>query len=220
MKFKVSENQITENLKSLMSISGINNTIELVSKIPFNSAVFLTIDGFKEQMTIPLYIIREEIEGNVFSAQILFTNSQVDYIKANPLQIYTGKFIINNNHVDGEFYMTINPQHVAYLNKVVNNYIPIMQEVARLRAEIYKSNKEKQNTNFESPYDFREGTVPVATGIGNTYIWDYPLSQVETKIKQLSEIVKELSEANRQLTNEVSVLKQHVLDHIYEEYDL
>lgn len=221
MLFKIFNNQIVEGLKSVMPISGINNTIEIVSNIPMNSVVFIEIDGFKETMTLPLYISREELDGNVFSGQILFTNAQVDYIKSNPKQVYTGKFIINNTHIDGDFYMTINPQHVDYLSKTVNNYIPLITEISKLRAEIYKFQKSAQVTSsLNIPEDLRAGTVPVATGVGNQYSWDYPLSNVETKLKQLSEIVKELSAANQQLTNEVSVLKQHVLDHIYEEYDI
>ena len=220
MLFKIFNNQIVDGYKAVMPINGVNNTIEIISNIPVDSVVFIEIEGFKETMTIPLYITRTENEGNVFSAQIYFTNSQVDYIKKNPKQVYTGKFIINNNHIEGDFYMTVNPQHVVYLNKFINNYIPLIKEISSMRAELYKIAKQQYTKEPIDHSDLKKGTVPVATGVGNQYTWDYPLQQVETKLQQLSEIVKELSAANQQLTNEVSVLKQHVLDHIYEEYDI
>ena len=65
-----------------------------------------------------------------------------------------------------------------------------------------------------------KGMVPMATGIYNEFVWDFPFSDLRAKVLELSELVLKLSTQNTQLTERINTLEQKVNEHIYEQYQL
>ena len=71
--------------------------------------------------------------------------------------------------------------------------------------------------------ELQKGAVPVATGYGNTYVWDYPnliIKDLLEKMKKSSEILIDLSEQNKYLVNKVSELETKLNNHLNEQYIL
>lgn len=219
MIFEIHNNQIITDTSAILSITKLNNKISILSDIPINSVVFLKIQGFKNEYIIPMYIEKQESDGYIFSCRVLFTSEQLDFINANPRQVYECSFEINGSSIDGSFKFTI--YSVRFANQIKSNLDTlghIMKDLAELKSDIYVTNK--RETKSLIAVDIAKGMVPVATGIGNEYKWDYPLANVYDKLKDLSKLVYDLSEQNTQLVQRINELETKINDHIYEQYVL
>lgn len=218
MQFEIRDNTIITDTSVVLGITKLNNDISILTDAPIDSVVFLKIIGFKNEYIIPMYVEKTESNGHVFSCKIMFTNEQLDFINEHPKQVYECSFKINKSIISGSFKFTIFSTKFAYQNK---NSLDVVQqliaEFVQLKSMIYKLNKGQSQLPIATP-DISKGMVPVATGINNEYIWDYPLSNVYNKLKSLSELVVELAEQNTQLANRLNELEVKLNEHLYEQY--
>lgn len=217
MLIKITDYKIVSELKTF-PLSSINNKVEIVANIPANSSIYLVISGFKKLYYIPFNFDSVTEEGNHFYTRIIFNDSQIDKLRTNPDIKLFGKVLINNSEIPGEFNITYNVQLLPYMrgNSVIAS---LVKDIAELRKEIYVMSK--KYPKFEpTQFDLPKGVIPVATGVGNEYTWDYPLKDVMVLLSKMSTIISELSEQNKALTTRVNELEQEVHDHIYEQYKL
>ena len=219
MLFEIRNNKIVSDTSAVLGLTKLNNKISVLTDAPIDSVIFLKINGFKNEYVIPMYIERTEETGHIFSCEILFTSSQIDFINSNPKQVYNCSFEINRSNVEGSFKFTIYSVKFAYQNKTNLDIIgQIVKDLAEIKSYIYVNNKTETNTLFA--VDIAKGMVPIATGIGNEYKWDYPLVNVYDKLKDLSKLVLDLSEQNTQLVQRINELETKINDHVYEQYVL
>lgn len=217
MIIKITDYKIVSELKTF-PLSSINNKIEVVANVPSNTTLYLVITGFKKPYHIPFNFSGTTKEGNHFYTRIIFNDAQIDKLRVSPNTPLCGKLLLNNLEVPGEFKITYNIQLLPYMrgNSVIAS---LVKDVAELRNELYSISK-KYPKFTPTRYDMPKGVIPVATGVGNEYVWDYPLKDVNVLLSKMSTIIAELSEQNKVLTERVNELEQEVHDHIYEQYKL
>lgn len=217
MLIKIENYNITSELATF-PLSAINNRIEIVANLPINTPMYLIINGFKKPYHIPFNFSSVSKDGNHFYVRIILTDAQIDKLRTNPTTQLSGKILINNFEIPGEFKITYNTQLLPYMrgNSVIAS---LVKDIADLRKEIYALSKTYPKFT-PAQYDMPKGVIPVATGVGNEYTWDYPLKDVHVLLTKMSTIIAELSEQNKALTNRLNDLEQDVHDHIYEQYKL
>lgn len=217
MLIQINNYEIVNELKTF-PLSSINDKIEVIADIPSNATLYLVITGFKKPYHIPFNFNGATKEGNHFYTRIILNDAQIDKLRVNPNTLLYGKLLVNNFEIPGEFKITYNVQLLPYIrgNSVIAS---LVKDVAELRNELYSVSK-KYPKFTPTQYDMPKGVIPVATGIGNEYVWDYPLKDVHIVLSKMATIISELSEQNKALTTRVNELEQKVHDHIYEQYKL
>lgn len=217
MLIQVKDYKIVSELKSF-PVSSINDKIEIIANIPSNAALYLVITGFNKPYYIPFNFDGVSKEGNHFYTKIIFNDAQIDKLRVKPDTKLFGKLVVNNSEIPGKFKITYNTQLLPYIkgNSVIAS---LVKDIAELRKEVYTISK-KYPKFTPTQYDMPKGVIPVATGVGNEYVWDFPLKDVHVVLTKMSTIIAELSEQNKALTERVNQLEQEVHDHVYEQYKL
>lgn len=217
INLQIVENQLSE-LESVQVITFSNKTISLVVDAPMQALITLktNIDG---DCFIPLQFIETLPEGNKFIGDLVFTNPQINYLKAHPKKVLSFTVEINNEAAKGSFKCHIHPQLIDQFSTNTSLLYEIYTRYNKLVADLYKEKfSNPQYQQAEQPLG--RGMVPVATGVGNEYKWDYPLNNIRERVLALSQLVLNLSEQNTQLTNRVNELESKVNEHVYEQYQL
>lgn len=220
MIYHIKDNVIVENTEAIIAISNNNNKMSIVAQVPLSSSVFLTLHGFKRPYTIPLLYSQTKKEGHVFTGDIKFLLEHIQYINDNPKQVYKGTIIINNIEVQKHFKFVISSITVALSNRQDNDaLINLTTEYAKLRADLITFKKSYPRIKLPVT-ELRKGMIPIATGDGNEYIWDFPFISLYNQVKELIKLNANLAEQNANLVEKVNELEKKLTDHIYEEYEL
>lgn len=189
-----------------------DTTIEIVGEIPISSTVMCHVVGFSEEYMFPL-MYKETLDiGNVFSSIFYIDSICTNYFKKYPDKEYKIYFTVDKLKLNNEQSIIFNPKLKHNSNNLLEGLVKQVSEILQKINII--------NMPFEPNKDIKKGMIPVATGIGKQYTWDYPFETLSEIVKELSDIVTKLSNENLNLTNRVNDLEKNMIKHIYEQYEL
>lgn len=218
MYLNVKEKKL-RNESVIYKVSKSNNEIILTADIPTDAAVFIK-SNIGTELIIPLYLKQISSEGNIFTGNILFNYEHINYIKKHPLDVYNLFIVVNKEVLEGSVKFTIPSVRLATYNKPeLDLFLKLSNDLNKLSADLYKTKKEYPKF-MPSKIDLNKGMIPVATGVGNEYKWDYPFDSITKYLKNTIEIVNSLSCKYDALLDRVNDLNKQIIDHIYEGYNV
>ncbi len=206
---------------NIIFINKNNNYIQVKSNSNSSKTIYLVITGFLKDYYVPLYFQQKDTDANIFENQIQFKQENITYIKKYPNKIYNCYFKIDDIIIDGTFKINIMLSDIV-INEQQDIIIDLQNKYNDLQATLKNFMLTYPTINVTDAV-LQKGAVPVATGYGNTYVWDYPkliIKDLTDKVKKLSEIVVDLSEQNKHLTTKISELETKINNHVNEQYML
>ena len=217
INLKVIDNQL-EPIENVIPITISNKTVELAAHLPVNASIYLKTNIHGEYYS-PFGFVRTEEDFNIFSCSIVLLNNQVQYLKQKPTKAIKFEVVVNDALVEGSFKCSVHPQLLDTFSVNANVIKELQDKYTQLYADFYKDKYESPKFDKDSQ-PLAKGMVPVATGVGSEYNWDYPLDNLREHVIKLSQLVLDLSEQNSQLTKRVNELEVKVNEHVYEQYQL
>ena len=202
---------ITDNNQFYLSKSTDVLTIN-IGKRPTTSKVMCHTIGFENDYFFPLVFKEFDDDGNaIFQSVFLLEAKQLDYYKSikKDFKFY---ITIDNAKITNEQILVINPKLILIDNSLLNE---VYKNINELRQEL-----KSQNSRFNGTDHIKKGMVPISTGVGTDYIWDYPNSNILKLLKESSELNLKLMKQCEDLTDRVNRLEKTLTDHIYEQYTL
>ncbi|MFA6755764.1 MAG: hypothetical protein WCR97_04660 [Bacilli bacterium] len=211
----IEDNQI--QTQNVFIINSFNDIIHVSGNYEAQTMFKIKIKEMGNSFELYLPYIKNE-DTNIFGSSFYITKLALNKIKNKKeltLQLY-----MNNVLVDETQTVLLNKTFLeAQLNSLYNPNDLIHKENIKLHAQLVslldKETSSKILKGVSSP-----GMVPVAISANGIYQWDYINRTLETRVKQLTELVSNLSDQNSQLTTRVNELNKTVTDHIYEQNNL
>lgn len=213
----ITDNKL-EPVEYIIPFSLSNKTIDIMVNAPMISHIYLTTD-INGKYNLPMYFKNATPEGNVFTCELGFLKYQIDYLKEHPNKVLEFTITINNSTVEGTFKGTVHPQ-------LYSSFITDANIIKTLQDKILELNAQIKIAQISAPaFDKTEqtlykGMVPIATGLGNSYVWDYPFNDMRLKLLEITSLVTNLATQNTKLTERINDLETKLLNHLYEEYQL
>lgn len=198
--------------EQVFCINTKHDRIEVIGKIPISSRVFCIVECGFNKYDFPLMYKETLTEGNVFSSVFFLDDNFLNNYRLNNTEcnfyIKVNNCILNNKQA-----LSISPK-VSSNNSIFKD--SILKEINSLKQDLvaYKSPAIIPNQSI------KKGMVPVATGLGNMYVWDFPFSDLHNKLTKVIELETEIANCISDLTKRVNELETKILDHIYESYNI
>lgn len=195
----------------LLYIHSTQSTIEVVGDFPITSKVKCYIEGPFQTYYFPL-VYKETIdEGNVFSSVFIIDDNSLTIQKLNNNTQCSFYIQIDNTVIEGKQLIELNPKIISNIDSQVSTLIKEVNDLKQLV-------KGRLNELTICNSDIKKGMVPVATGVGDTYTWDYMFDNITKNLTELSSIMTNVSSAIDVLTKRINDIEVKLHDHIYESY--
>jgi len=215
---------INNKLKTNEFIKIVNtrsDIIGLVGKFPINSVIECAITGLKIPYKFYLQYVKTVNEGNVFSNNIILTDKILDYIVNLKNSSVGFTFIINKVPVEGIQYFQVNYDSLIKDNCInLDPNYEIRKQVNELNARVDSLLYGKAIDKKLIGSNISKGMIPISQGPDGSYIWDYPFTDLYTKVKELIILLNKLSQSNAQLTERLAKLEVEVTEEKYKKYTL
>jgi hypothetical protein len=216
--FNIVDNHL-ENPNDIVHVFSFSNkTINVVVKTPISSAVFL-IAHINQKYIIPMYFTSQSKDGNIFTCDLTLSKQCIEYLKQHPKKVISFEVSINDTLVEGNFRGSIHPQLFDSFLKESDIIKSIQDKLIKINSDIAIL-QQNPSAFKESEQTLYKGMVPMATGVYNEYIWDFPYNGLQKKVLEISELALNLSTQCSKLTEHINRVESKLLDHIYEEYQL
>ncbi|HPX44881.1 MAG TPA: hypothetical protein PK626_00650 [Bacteroidales bacterium] len=215
---------INNKLKTNEFIKIVNtrsDIIGLVGEFPINSVIECVITGLKIPYKFYLQYVKTVNEGNVFSNNIILTDKILDYIVNLKNSSVGFTFIINKVPVEGIQYFQVNYDSLIKDNCInLDPNYEIRKQVNELNARVDSLLYGKAIDKKLIGSNISKGMIPISQGPDGSYIWDYPFTDLYTKVKELIILLNKLSQSNAQLTERLAKLEVEVTEEKYKKYTL
>lgn len=210
--FEIKDNSLITK-EQVFCIKTKHDKIEVIGEIPISSRVFCIAKCGMNTYSFPLMYKETTNTGNVFSSIFFVDDGFLNHYRLNENAECCFSIKVDNCLLENTQKLSISPR-VSANNSIFKD--SILKEINSLKQDLvaFKSNTLETNTNM------KKGMIPIATGLGEEYLWDYPFSDLHNKLVKTIELEKQIAECISDLTKRVNDLETKILDHIYESYNI
>lgn len=207
--FKIKDNTLIT--QSNYNINSIGTTIDVVGEIPIASNVMCHITGPFNEYSFALNYKETTDEGNTFSSPFIIDDNSLKIQKLNSESACYFYITINGVIIDNKQLITISPKLISTADRQI---VYLIKEVNTLKQEL-----KTQIASFKTTEaNIKKGMVPVATGVGDGFVWDYLFDNVTKNVEDLAKLMTKTSEALDALTKRVNDIEEKLHNHMYENY--
>ena len=188
--------------------------IEVITNTPISSIIECEVLGLNFEYKFPLNYEYSTDEGNVFGNTFLIDDKVANFIRLNPNNNYRFRLVLNGKVINNEQNLRFNPKIVANFNGL---YYALLKEVSVLKQDLVAF---RSSRGIRPDAKVAKGMVPIATGNGTEYTWDFIYGDVADKLEKYAKLVSDLVESNNNLSSRLLKIEKDLTNHLYKNYDI
>lgn len=204
MIIKVNKGNV-EPIDAPYTITSYSNSLTVTGDIPSDAFVTVVINEIPWEFFIFL-----EYKDGVFKGEIIFPENVLEFLRTSKFEFFNFKIKINGFNINGEIPFKINFKSLLKNGKTIkeNDYKLLKQDLFRIQRKLdcyiggmFHNSLETYQENI------KEGMVPIALDSQGNYKWDFPFSNLENVVRNLTNLVKELSQIQVQNVEKINQLE-------------